>query len=204
MIPIATIQDALHRFEPRLLPPPDRPGDHAAVAMILAGRDGDLELCFIRRARRAGDPWSGQMAFPGGRTDPSDPSPLHVAARETREEVGLDLDGDGHLGRLSDLEIRRRGLDVDGIISPFIHYLGEEPPPLRPDGDEVAAAHWIPLRHLWNPANVGTIDVPIDGVLEPRPGIRFDGQIIWGLTYRILTAFAEVLDEPLPESPSSG
>ena len=204
MFPLAAILNALTRSEPRSLPRPDRTEDHAAVAMIFAGPDGDLQLCFIRRAQRTGDPWSGQMAFPGGRASPADPSPQHVAARETSEEVGLRLEEHVALGRLSDLQIRRRGLDVDGIISPFLYYLGETPLPLRPDGDEVAAAHWVPLRHLWDPENLGTIQVPIDGVPEPRPGILFQDQIIWGLTYRILTSFAEVLGTPLPASGAAG
>ena len=62
----------------------------AAVAAIL--RPGDhTEALFILRASREGDPWSGQMAFPGGHKDPEDISIRHTAERETWEEIGLDL-----------------------------------------------------------------------------------------------------------------
>ncbi len=93
---------------------------------------------------------------------------------------------------------------MDGIISPFLYYLGEPPPALRPDEVEVAAAHWIPLGHLWSPANVATIEIPVEGRPESKPGIRFEDHIIWGLTYRILTSFSEVLGMPLPSSGSTG
>ena len=70
----------------------------AAVAAIL--RPGDhTEALFILRASREGDPWSGQMAFPGGHKDPEDISIRHTAERETWEEIGLDLSRHArHLG----------------------------------------------------------------------------------------------------------
>ena len=64
----------------------------AAVALILLPTsDGDLEALFIKRAEVEGDPWSGQMAFPGGRRDPVDDDLLATAARATLEETGIDL-----------------------------------------------------------------------------------------------------------------
>ena len=72
------------------IPEPEAPLQ-AAVAAILRESEGKLELLLIRRSSRASDPWSGQMALPGGRRDPSDPSLRQTAIRETLEEVGLDL-----------------------------------------------------------------------------------------------------------------
>src|SRR5262245_41364530 len=64
----------------------------AAVALVFCAPPGaEPELLFIERARREGDPWSGHMAFPGGRRDPKDTDLAATAARETHEEVGLGL-----------------------------------------------------------------------------------------------------------------
>ncbi|KAL8712873.1 MAG: hypothetical protein Q9220_003081 [cf. Caloplaca sp. 1 TL-2023] len=52
---------------------------------------GDPEVLFIKRAARAGDRWTSHIAFPGGRRDPEDDHDQATSIRETREEVGLDL-----------------------------------------------------------------------------------------------------------------
>ena len=68
----------------------------AAVAAVL---DRNLDLLLIRRAVHERDPWSGNMAFPGGRVEPEDDGPLAAALRETLEEVGLPLRRDALLGQ---------------------------------------------------------------------------------------------------------
>ena len=63
----------------------------AAVALIFVdGADGH-ELCFVKRQVYPGDPWSGQMALPGGKRNPEDTTPHDVARREAFEEVGVTL-----------------------------------------------------------------------------------------------------------------
>ena len=94
----------LEKYRPHKLPF-RRHVTRASVALIYRGanvREG--ELFFIQRARREGDPWSGDMAFPGGRLERSDTSSRHTAMRETLEETGLDLFQQGeYQSRLSDL-----------------------------------------------------------------------------------------------------
>ena len=71
---------------------PDGEVRQAAVALILHEPDGSSpEILFIERAKREGDPWSGQMALPGGRRDTEDRDLQTTAARETFEEVGISL-----------------------------------------------------------------------------------------------------------------
>ena len=70
-------------------------GDRAAVAMIFREVEDEPEILLIRRADREGDPWSGHIAFPGGRVDPTDISTQATAERETLEEIGLDLQKHG-------------------------------------------------------------------------------------------------------------
>ena len=55
---------------------------------------GDPEVLFIKRAARSGDRWTGHIALPGGKREPSDPDDRAAATRETEEEVGLDLNAD--------------------------------------------------------------------------------------------------------------
>ena len=121
-------------------------GPSAAVAIVFrAGIDG-TELLFIQRASKESDPWSGHMAFPGGRTDATDGDSHFTAERETREEVGLDLSEAPRLGSLTDLEPgRQRG----GLVAVRGHayWLAGERPQLVPNY-EVADTVWVPLRVL--------------------------------------------------------
>ena len=96
--------------------------NQAAVAMILVDGEDGLEICFIRRAERAGDPWSGQVAFPGGKADRSDSDAQSVAERETHEEVGLRLNKSHRIGPLPTRQVSTRNL----MLSPFIYHIGAD------------------------------------------------------------------------------
>lgn len=193
---IQNIREALSRHEPKISAPEPN-NSAAAVALVLAGRGDDLSLCFIRRAEHPLDPWSGHMALPGGRWDPTDPHPRAAAERETLEEVGLSV-GDPHwLGGLSDVLVRLGGGDRRMILSPFVYYLGEEHAPFTPN-HEVAGAFWIPLSYLWDPRNSSHLEWEREGNRLLYPAIRFQDSAIWGLTFRVLTLFSDVLDAPLP------
>lgn len=168
----------------------------AAVALALAGEPDGLELCFILRASREGDRWSGQMGFPGGKAEPGDPTAVAVAIRETREEVGLDLSQAEPLGGLAPITVRPVG--PLGMLAPFVFYVGVERPQLVPQQTEVADAFWIPLTHLWDERNRGTIDWEHLGQKMQFPGIKFGAHVIWGLTHRVLGQWGELLGRPLP------
>jgi 8-oxo-dGTP pyrophosphatase MutT (NUDIX family) len=193
------IRTSLSRHSPQSLA---REGQtEAAVALVLAGAGRDLSLCFIRRAEFEGDPWSGHMALPGGRASPEDPSPRVVAERETFEEVGLALEPEHWLGSLSDVLVRLGGGDRRMIVSPSVYHLGEEPPPFTICEAEVAEAYWIPLSYLWDPKNASHMKWEHESVKGARllyPAIRFGDAAIWGLTFRVLTLFSDVLATPLP------
>lgn len=194
---IDQIREALARHQPQLL---EREPSHAeaAVALVLAGAGPDFSLCFIRRAEFEGDPWSGHMALPGGRASPEDPSPRIVAERETFEEVGLALAGEHWLGTLSDVLVRIGGGDSRMILSPFVYYLGEERPAFTLCATEVAEAYWIPLSYLWDPRNASHMKWEWKGARLLYPAVRFGDSAIWGLTFRVLTLFSDVLATPLP------
>lgn len=168
----------------------------AAVAMVLAEGKSGAEVLFIERARALGDPWSGHMAFPGGRVDPGDPSGQHAAERETLEEVGLSLAGSELLGRLDDKKGNPR-THPELVISAFV-YLARAPGELVINS-EVQDAFWFPLdglldraRHVQYTAH-GEFEFP--GILVGEP----DRHVVWGLTYSFLESFFSVLGSPLPD-----
>lgn len=161
----------------------------AAVAIVLHEGPAGPSMLFIERAQRLGDPWSGQMAFPGGRVDPGDPSPRAAAERETREEVGLDLAGSELLGRLDDLHAGIR-LVAPLVLSSFVYRIAA-PMPLVIN-HEVQEALWVPVRTLRDPAARVTHRF---GAVGRFPGICVgepDRHVVWGLTYQLLERFFDV------------
>jgi 8-oxo-dGTP pyrophosphatase MutT (NUDIX family) len=195
-VPLSQIREALSRHQPKLLP--REPGcSEAAVALVLAGAEDDLHLCFIRRAEHPQDPWSGHMALPGGRACDEDPSPRHVAERETMEEVGLPIGEPHWIGSLSDVPVRVGGRAGTMVLSASVYYLGEDLASMELS-DEVAEAFWIPLSYLWDPGHASSLEWDRSGSRLLYPAIRFREHAIWGLTFRVLTLFSDVLDLPLP------
>ena len=171
---------------PALLP------EAAAVALVLRERQGGLELLLIRRAEHPLDPWSGHVAFPGGRAHPEDPDLLATAVRETHEEVGIDLSGSEHLGALDELEAIGRMRAVGLSIVPHVFALSADDEPLSLS-DEVASAHWVPLAHLADPAARASHAHEHEGRHYTFPSIRTAGLEVWGLTHRMLTHFLALL-----------
>jgi len=157
----------------------------AAVALIVIERNG-LEALFIKRAARVGDPWSGQVALPGGRYEPEDGDLLHTAIRETREETGVDLSGAERLGVLDDLYPRTPTLPPVRV-RPFVFTIAAAPPLVA--SDEVERAFWIPLARLAEPGVRRDVKLIVRG--EPRifPAYDLGDDVIWGMTERILTPF---------------
>jgi 8-oxo-dGTP pyrophosphatase MutT (NUDIX family) len=157
----------------------------AAVALILrAGENGKPEILFIKRSDYPGDPWSGQVAFPGGREEPGDASLAHTAARETREETGLELDRDGSfIGALDDLRPRINRLP-DVIVRPYVVLLDACPPLVL--SAEVAHAFWIPLAVLKSTESWRDTPILARGIPISARAFHHDGHVIWGLTERIL------------------
>jgi len=169
----------------------------AAVAAILRdGPDGeDAEILLIRRAERPQDPWSGHMAFPGGRREPVDPTIVDTAIRETREEVGLDLAAHGSvLLRLPDRAATARGKITDLTVAAFVFELPRAETNLVSNG-EVAEAIWTPLGPLARGETVTTFEYLHEQTVLTFPGYRVGERVVWGLTWRMLQALFKALHE---------
>lgn len=173
---------------------------HASVAMITAPGDDGLEVCFILRAKREGDPWSGQVAFPGGRAEVGDADAYAVAERETAEEIGLSLKPSQRIGSLPTRPIEPRNARGSMTLSPFIYHTTANAKDIAypQDSAEVARVFWVPLAHLFDHRSVTELEYPFQGSVTTFPGIGYDGEVIWGLTLRILNSFADMMGEPLP------
>jgi 8-oxo-dGTP pyrophosphatase MutT (NUDIX family) len=164
------------------------PPQMAAVAVILAPSPDSVLL--IRRAEREGDPWSGHIGLPGGRRDPADADLGATAMRETLEEVGCTLSRDNLLGTLDDVW-PRTPLPRIIVVRPFVFGVPERPA-LFPNR-EVADAFWVPLGELRDPANYRDTLVHIRGEDRLFPVYHLGpGDLVWGLTERILTALLEL------------
>jgi 8-oxo-dGTP pyrophosphatase MutT (NUDIX family) len=165
----------------------------AAVALILrAGDNGAPELLFIKRSEYPADPWSGQVAFPGGREEAADPTLADTAIRETREETGIDLIRDGTvIGTLDDLRPNTVKLPAV-IVRPYVVLLNRFEPLVL--SDEVALAFWVPLEAFKDAPAWRDTDVLARGVQMNRRAFHHQGQVIWGMTERILAQLLALLD----------
>ena len=170
----------------------DEPYGEAAVAVILRpSAVSGAELLLIRRAEREGDPWSGQIGLPGGRIDRTDPSLEATAIRETHEEVGIDLARAGEiLGALDELRPRTPHLPPI-IVRPYVAVV-HETVDLRPNR-EVAEARWVSLDALLAPSARVRTEVSVRGMTFHVEAFQHEAFIVWGMTERILTGFAELL-----------
>ncbi|MCK6554462.1 CoA pyrophosphatase [Candidatus Binatia bacterium] len=197
----ATIDDIRHRLsQHRPVVVDDPESSRAAVALVLREGSVGVEFIAIHRAHRHGDPWSGHMALPGGRQHRTDGDLVATAARETREEVGVDLKQDASvIGTLDDLRAVGRRVVLDLVIRPIVYAVSAEIR-LVPSPIEVQSAFWIPLASLRRPEAHGTYR-PY-GPDTDYPAFLYRGHTIWGLTHRILWNFFEVMD--LSDAPVRG
>ncbi len=174
----------------------------AAVAVVLREPlDGhaDAEVLFIQRAKRAGDPWSGHMAFPGGHLEPSDADLCAAAVRETHEEIGLDISNAPLLGELTPQ--RPQAVRRDMVVAPFVFAI--EGDPSFSLNHEVEEAVWTRLAPMHRGENHDIERRPVSTGAMGFNGFRLaGGHFVWGMTYRMVQTFFAAIDadyRPVPE-----
>lgn len=162
----------------------------AAVAMIMREVPGDLEILFIERAAAACDPWSGHLAFPGGKVEQGERA-RQAAERETLEEIGLVLGSERFLGRMSDIVGSNLPVRVScfayAAVTAAIH------PVVSP---EVRDVFWVGLSEIRNPERHRTATVGFSGRSLEVPAIilpQEDKPVLWGITYRLVMQFLEII-----------
>ncbi len=168
------IRRALACREPRRLPLGATTA--AAVLVPLSERDGEACVWLVRRPKEMRS-HAGQIAFPGGKSDPIDASLRATALREAEEELGLSPSRVDVLGVLNDY------MTITGFtITPWVGWL-DEPLEMRPNPSEVARVFAVPLRAFFEPRT---------GVL-PWRGWNVDGEFVWGATAAIVRGFVGIL-----------
>jgi 8-oxo-dGTP pyrophosphatase MutT (NUDIX family) len=155
--------------------PPD-----AAVAVIMDPLRLGTSLLLIRRSERIGDPWSGQIAFPGGYKVTGDRTFLETAIREANEEVGIPLEQHTVLGVLPLVYARTRRVSV----APFVFLLRNNVQVHR--SLEVADAFWVPVSELADSAVISS-EVEVEEGKLTVDSYSYRGNVIWGLTFRIIS-----------------
>lgn len=154
----------------------------AAVSVVLDDRRAPSVL-LIRRAERPGDPWSGQIAFPGGKMQDGDGSARGTAVRETFEELGFDLSSSAKfLGYGGTTTTHTGTMDVIPVVFEL-----EREVPVRPNG-EVASFRWVGLGELTAPAARSSYIIGDGGSRVELPAFTSGDYVVWGLTHRILTS----------------
>lgn len=174
-------------FPPGFFPGAPRP---AAVLIPFLRQDEAWHILFIRRTANYNDPHGGQVAFPGGASDPTDTDAVATALREACEEIGLQPSKVRILGRLIDF-VTITGYRVTPVI-------GVIPWPSRLilEAEEVSRAFTIPLDWLANPENREERLRPLPDPHRPVSVIYFkpyDGEILWGASARFTLELINIL-----------
>lgn len=190
--PVAQLARQLSLYDYRLVPSASTMARAAVAAVLRPAAHGDSELLFIRRSDNPRDPWSGHMAFPGGRAEPFEAHDTRLTAeRETHEELGFELSSSGQLhGRMSDLLASAHGRTLPLVITPWIYSVPDSPL-FRPN-HEVAEALWVPLSFFRDPGNRESFDYEVAGHTLRLPRYAYEGRVIWGLTLKMVDELLDV------------
>jgi len=159
----------------------------AAVLCALHPREDALHVVLTVRADHLAQ-HAGQVAFPGGKIDESDPSPEHTALREAEEEIGLP----------------RTAVRVIGQVDPYLTSTGYHVIPIigvierswrpRPDPSEVEHVFEPPLDFLMDRRNRRRHRRDRDGNRRHYYAMPWNGHYIWGATAGMLKGLADRLD----------
>jgi 8-oxo-dGTP pyrophosphatase MutT (NUDIX family) len=164
----------------------------AAVAMILHQAANDVEVLLIQRASHDLDPWSGHIAFPGGKLEEGELE-CQAARRETYEEIGIDLEQGRYLGRLSDI------IGANLPVSVSCCLFGVDRMRCRPVlNEEVRDLFWVTLSDLRDPERHLRSSVAFDEKRFEVPAIRLpvdNKPVLWGITYRLVMQFLHLLED---------
>ena len=165
--------------------PSGRPRASVLIAILNYGKFIESpELIYTQRSSHLST-HSGEVSFPGGKADESDPSLFGTALRESNEEMNLDSKDVTKLGKLNYL-ISRHKIEVN----PFVASI-DQPQKLKPN-EEIQEIFTVPLDFLLDPANIKRETIERQGGVWQVPTWTIKDQKIWGLTAMITVNFLNV------------
>jgi 8-oxo-dGTP pyrophosphatase MutT (NUDIX family) len=182
----------------RFVPPEDADARPGAVLMLFGEGPGGPDLLLTERAHHMRS-HPGQVSFPGGSIDPTDPSPVAAALREAEEETGLDPAGVEVFAELPPLWLPPSNFSV----TPVLGWWREPTAVHAVSADEVHAVYRTPIAELRDPAHRITVTGP-GGWRSPGFLIGPDKDVIcWGFTAGVIARLFEYLGwiEDLPDAP---
>lgn len=173
----------LNRLIQKINNDPDETAN-AAVAILIKEIQEDLKLLIVKRADVEGDPWSGDIAFPGGKRSSEDNNIFETAKRELFEETGIDLQDIEPIGVMPiEHSIVRRQMKVQPVL-----FHQKEPQEIRLSY-ELQSYLWASLKELKVTKTQGNVKG------WKGPIFNYEGEKVWGLTYRMLERIIDLLDE---------
>jgi len=178
------------RLRPRLAPSPTaRPA--AVLALLFPDASGTARIVLTERLSYDGH-HSGEVSFPGGKSEPDDVDAAATALREANEEIGLDPDAAGLtvVGRLDDVFIPVSDFRITPVVG-----VAERPPVLAPNPAEVARILEPTISTFLPGADVEIVERVIRDWPLRYGGYRIDGLHVWGATARILGQLGAMLGD---------
>ena len=149
---------------------------NAAVVILLRSNQKDIEVLLVKRAKKITDPWSGQVALPGGKKNYNEENLKNTVIRETLEETGIDLQKFCRF--LGIMESYRSVQKPEMKILPFVFF--QEKNQKIKLNDELVEYFWGSLKDIQK--NKGVIKFQS----KEYPAFIIENYKIWGLTFRIL------------------
>jgi 8-oxo-dGTP pyrophosphatase MutT (NUDIX family) len=176
------------RLRPRLAPGPTaRPS--AVLVLLFPDDSGEARIVLTERVTYDGF-HSGEVSFPGGKSEPGDVDAAATAIREATEEVGLDAEAAGLAvaGMLDPVFIPVSDFRIEPVVA-----FAEREPTLAPNPAEVARILTPPVSSFLPDAQIEVVERTIRDWPVRYGGYRIDGLHVWGATARILGQLGALL-----------